>query len=550
MDPVIDKIVEETVPHGHKELLHGLVKLQLEDSAAAVDRIFKEAARSFPPILEYRGYRILTPHESYRFLLDGSGVREYDIAKCSLFLAEYEFATTADDSGEEVIIKRKLYLPYTELDGSVYLSGNKYYFKPVLTDRIVSSTGSGFFIRLMQDKFSCIEEGYNIQVDGRDEMVFILKTPLLPKLRQRTTKKKPIIVPSAVHYILSKYGLKHVMEKYLKVEYVVTTKEKYDGRLNDTHTMYSGGPQCSSNMIFLIKNTDLRGILKKETVGRYMGGLFYTMDVIAQSKIKPIEIDELDDPAVWKTRLTNLLVVSLLGKITPSAGPLLREIDTHYKKLDTYLEKQLQDYLMYVDSSIGDFYELLNYIISNSKRLRSESNIWDKYLDVSYYIFYTIIEGIFMIKNILHTRLNNGNRVTSRDVSKRLQTLTTRMFLNIIRGGKRNIVLDTVDYSGDNIYLGMTQLLTLQELGDGVNQSSRNAGKTLPDSVKKLHAYDIAIGSLLSIFKSRPTPRTRLNMFVQYDLASGRIITTKRYKQKLNTVQKLLEGNMKFSKLS
>ena len=100
-----------------------------------------------------------------------------------------------------------------------------------------------------------------------------------------------------------------------------------------------------------------------------------------------------------------------------------------------------------------------------------------------------------------------------------------------------------MDFPGDNIYLGATQNLTLQELGDGVNQSGRSSSKLLPGNLSQLHSYDIAIGSVLGLFKSRPTPRVRLNLFVEYDHKTGSIHVDNKYRARMDALQQILEGN-------
>jgi len=553
MDPIISELTEEEVPRGHKELLHGLAKTQLMDSALVVDKIFREASRSFPSCLQYEGYKVLTPDECYKSLLDISGNKEYDIAKCSLYMAEFVFSTDID--GERVYIPRRIFLPYIENDGSIYLSGNKYYFKPVLTDRIISATGGGFFIRLMQDKFPCGEKGYNICINNEIKMVFVLEVPVFNKLRPRRGRKTLIEIPNAVHYILSKYGLQDTFSKYLKKKNIkIIPKSSITPSHMDDFYVYTSAKHIDLDIAFIIPKDDVKTISDRETIDAYMAGIFQVLDrygVSNRDKKPTITMENIYDKRSWKNALTNLLITSTYsGKVvTYPSTVLLREISIHYERLDTYLERQLQDYLSHIGVRIENFYDLLHYIISHSKHLRAANNVWMKYLDVSYYIFYKFIETIFSVKNTIVGKLAAGNRVTSKDISKLLQKLSTRMFLNITKGGSRNIVLDTVDYPGDNIYLGMTQLITLQELGDGVAQGGRNTTSVLPPSVKRLHSYDIAVGSLLAVFKSRPTPRVRLNLYVQYDIKTGKVVTSPRYRKKMDTLQKLIDGSLRWERL-
>lgn len=541
---ILDKIVED-IPCGDEMLTKGLVRHQLANSAEIVHNIFLEASRHFPPILTYEGYHICSPEETYATILDTSIQKEYDIAKCSLYLASFKFVTTAP--GGPVTIEKKILLPYVEHDGSIYLSGNRYYFKPVLTDRVISATGSGFFIRLMQDKFSCNEEGYNIRVDGSKRMVFVLKAPIFTRTRKMTKRKSRPSLPSAVGYILLKHGLKDAISKYFNLKYKAKRSTDITEEDRRLYMIFAGDTDRSTDISFMIPRDDIKTESMKEALEKFFGGAAYTIDVsnnLEKDSNKNIRIDTLDDPEAWKHAMTSiLLAISKANSDNRAAISLIREINIHYSRIEKYLEKQLQEYLNQGGAVIEDFYDLLAYIIIHGKKLKSENNIWSRYMDISYYVFYNFIETIFTIKNTIQSKISSNSRLTAKDISKLMRKITPRTFLNITKGGKRSIVLDLIDFPGDNIYLGSTQNLTLQELGDGVNQSGRSNNKLLPGNLKRLHSYDIAIGSVLGIFKSRPTPRVRLNLFVEYDHRSGSIHASTRYRKKMDALQKILEGN-------
>lgn len=547
---IMDKLSRD-VPSGDNILLTGLVKRQLENSADIVDQIFREAARHFPPVIEYLGYDICTPHETHQFILDSSIQKEYDIARNGLYLVNFKFLTTA--SGGPLTINKRILLPFTEHDGSVYLSGNRYYFKPVLTDRVISAKANGFFIRLMQDKFNCMEEGYNIIADGVYRMIFVLKTPVFNKVRMRQSRKNVPMQPAGAHYILIKYGLKETLKRYFDIpKYKAKLRRNVTDSDRKVYVVYESDNGKPDNIAIMIDRETIKKLKNKEGLEAFIAGTLYSIDIghrIEEENNYYVTPATLNDPGAWRDSLTGILLeASKPNADNRTTTSLIREIMTHYDKLDTYLERQLQEYLIQGGSDIHSFYDLIAHIIKNSRQLRSENNIWMKYLDISYYIFYNFIETIFTIKNSIQNKLSMNARLTTKDVEKLFRRLSTRSFLNITKGGKRSIVLDLINYPGDNIYLGATQNITLQELGDGVNQSGRSNNKLLPGGLKKLHSYDIAIGSVLAIFKSRPTARVRLNLFVDYDHKRGMVNCKGRYKRKMDLLQRCLEGNEVFKK--
>jgi len=64
----------------------------------------------------------------------------------------------------------------------------------------------------------------------------------------------------------------------------------------------------------------------------------------------------------------------------------------------------------------------------------------------------------------------------------------------------------------------------------------------MPASTKVLKGGDLGFGSLLFLRKALPSPRFKLNMFVDYDVATGRIRYTEEMKETLKLLGDMLQG--------
>ena len=86
----------------------------------------------------------------------------------------------------------------------------------------------------------------------------------------------------------------------------------------------------------------------------------------------------------------------------------------------------------------------------------------------------------------------------------------------------------------------------MQSRGDGPNQGTRNK---FPPSTRTLKAYDLLFGTLLFLTKQAPTPRLKANIFMDYDIRSGKIVIPKDLKTKLDNLDVILSGRIENNKI-
>lgn len=78
-----------------------------------------------------------------------------------------------------------------------------------------------------------------------------------------------------------------------------------------------------------------------------------------------------------------------------------------------------------------------------------------------------------------------------------------------------------------------------QNRGQGV----RRGGKTqLPETSRSLKASDLGFGSLLFLGKNLPSPRFKQNIYLNYDIYSGKMNHNANITNRINKLDKLLSG--------
>jgi hypothetical protein len=78
-----------------------------------------------------------------------------------------------------------------------------------------------------------------------------------------------------------------------------------------------------------------------------------------------------------------------------------------------------------------------------------------------------------------------------------------------------------------------------QARGSGVRKGSKNQ---MPESAKTLKGDDLGFGSLLFLGKEAPSPRFKINLFMDYNISTGKINQTNQKKRTLNKLNNLLQG--------
>jgi hypothetical protein len=205
------------------------------------------------------------------------------------------------------------------------------------------------------------------------------------------------------------------------------------------------------------------------------------------------------------------------------------------ESLDTYVDALVRSRLRQIGYECSDLYELFALIVDKADSWLRESSgkinsLWDKELNVLYFVLYGIIYNI----NKTYFRLINANRRQlnadriSKIISKNLGTGT------IFRINSGNGAVVTESYPGDNVLLRLTSKMVPQASSTGPGRRSR-VGVNDPSIL--FHASVLMPGTHNVQPKSAPEGHHKINPFTQIDRATGAIIIPDDLKVVLNYVQ-------------
>lgn len=86
----------------------------------------------------------------------------------------------------------------------------------------------------------------------------------------------------------------------------------------------------------------------------------------------------------------------------------------------------------------------------------------------------------------------------------------------------------------------------MQSRGSGVRRGKNNQ---FPEATKTLKGHDLCLGSLLFLNKAAPSPRFRSNLYMKYDIMSGRIKLPEQDNKMIEELDVLLRGRFENSEM-
>lgn len=552
MNQVLATIIDKTSPKFNKNITNGSTKEILRIVPDYLDSIFKSSIKSISPNvpLKYVGHRRMTPEEEYsKIIANDNNKITYDIALSDLYVEEFVF----DYNGEK--ISRPLYLPYTDKGNLIHISNTMYNIVPVLSDTVISPSHKEVFVRLLKDKLTFKRKISNFILNGETVKGQVIYTVTIKTTTMQLSDNMGKQFTSISLYLLCEYGLKEVMNHYVPGCDYIVTDENVDN-LRDKYDVYESsnikprnlkvdGYYKGHSVKFLIKK-DLK-IENKTFLENFIYGLLYTFDVL------PDHADDFLD--VYRNNNVNdekLHWRIILGRIayrnSYSIDRIVEDMNEHFITLQGYLDNlikgKLEDNGMYVDN----FFDLLVVIMQNyndwllsSKEYNS--NITNRYIDILYYVLYDIIIGFNKVVLNVNKRASKKQGLLSlKEVSKIISNeFKTRTIYTLTKSSSMNICMQLTDTTSDIIYPKVTAMLEDQSRGCGVRRGSQT---TFPEHTKTLKGHDLYFGSLLFLNKSAPSPRFRANLYMNYNIYTGRLIIPEDINKTIDLLNIMLIGRL------
>jgi len=523
MNDVLSAMMDEVTPSFNPDVVNGLATESVKSAPEYIDAIIKSSMRSATPKLEYHGWRVLSPKEEYDTLFTtGNNRINYDIAVSDLYKIELLFSYNGAK-----LPKRYLYMPFLDDGGMMHISDTLYHVVPVLSDTVVSPNEKEVFIRLLRDKLIFKRSNRNVIKDGHKISGQVISSTIYRTTTRGIKDDLGSIVPPIALYLLAEYGMKDAFKKYSGIEPIITYEEDLTKYKKD-YIIYESTrlkPRSLKENNYI--GHDVKVLIPKGSdnpfVENMVVGLIYTLDASA-SKARELadainSNDVSNEKMYWK-----LLLGRIIFKNNYSADRIYMDIVDHFISLKSYIDSLIMTKLAEINIIVNDFFDLLAVILGKYSEwlLNSKSynnNIFNRYIDVLYYILYDIILGVN--KTIFElTRKSVKKDLNVNEVVRIFNhNLSPRKIFQIVKSASMNITLLLTDNAGDNKYHKVTSVLELQERGKNV---TKNKSAVFPKATRSITGPDLFMGSILYLSKKAPTPKLRINPFITLDMATGR----------------------------
>lgn len=430
MDPLLTRCFEYT-PRISKEL-NGTVKQEFETIPTFLENVFRNSMKMLQDGIpfEFLGVAPVTPKEEIKHNTTTRYV--HDIAESYLYMVKYVYRFGGKD-----IIEKPLYVPFAERGNITKLSGTKYVVSQVVSDRSISPSNNGIFLKLMISKLNFVTVMKAIVKNGQKYVVSLLHSKLL--LLNIDDKLGKPITPIYI-YLLTKYSLSHYNKN------IIFTKEDVDETVMEKYDVYeSTGIKPRSHLVSVYKPHNYKILLKKgHNDEALVSNLLYVMDMF------PDDVEEMVKAygnQKKEKEFFTMVLARLLYKDSYSIIRMLYDTKQHLLSLEGYLDAITAKNLTYIGIQVENFYKLMEYLLFNYSDLMVNfkdyhNNLNNKYLDVLSYITYPI----YYTKNKVLLRINTrGPSITLKEVTKNLAELSAKKIFTVIKSSGVNLTLQVFD---------------------------------------------------------------------------------------------------------
>jgi hypothetical protein len=514
--------IDEITPNFNSVVVDGLATKEMRMVEGHVDRIFRTAQTGFPEGLEYVGYRVCTPEEEVREVIEranrGKRVSRMrttlELSHSSVYLVKYFFRYFG-----EPIDDQHLFLPYIKDGGLVTIRGSTYTISPTLADNTLSIGVNTIFIQMSCGKLTFERRSHNFMRNDERETVYVVSS----QIHNHRDKKgdEPRFKVGAAHtlvnYLFCRYGLHKTFEIYANADVVVGYSSDITEELYPKDQYYicrstrlkppgmKGNRYDSSDIHLAIPKSQWSPL-----AANLIGGFFYLVDFYPQQ----IDPQYVDNQRLWMV----ILGYVIFGQ-GGSDGRLIEDIQDHLVSLDKYLNGEIQQALILDGIEVEDIYGFFIKIIETmSQRIATHSSnlssMYGKKLMVMRFALSDINHAIFnLMFRLQKSAKKNLNKLEVTNLMRR--TLKPELIIDL---NKDHGEVSSASAPGDNKFFKITSLLVPQSSS---SNSKRRKGKAkakvksnASDPTKYLHVSIAEVGAYTNLPKSDPIGHSRISPYV------------------------------------
>lgn len=550
MNNVLAEILDTNVPRFSKKVTEGVAEEILKYVPTYLDNIIKDSIKSIPGSLDlvYEGYRILSPEEEYDKLFTSKDNKiPFDLASSDIYLIEMIFRY----NGQPIV--RPIYLPYSSRGNLFKVSGVIYHIIPVLSDTVISPSFKEVFVRLFKNKLSFKNVSKSFILNGNKIHGHMIYSNIFRVNTSYLYDRIGNQFVATALYPVAKYGILSTLAMYTDIDKIIITDtddvSEYRNDKWNVYESYKVKPRglktegyVGHNVKFIVPNIKTKN---QQFLDNLIYGLIYTLDVLPEHSSELVELfnnnNVEDEKFYWK-----VMIGRIAYRNAYSVNRIINDIEEHFISLEGYIDSLIKAKLAEANIYVNNLFDLLVVILENyniwlihSKEYNSDIN--NRYIDILYYLFYETIVGFNRVTLAVTKRLSR-KEPSFKEINKIFQDeMRTKSVYKLTKSSETNLAIGLAESTSDLIYPKITAVLEDQSRGNGVNRGNKTQ---FPESTKTIKGQDLIIGSLLFLTKTAPSPRFRTNIFMDYNIWTGKLNVPKSIEKSANKLDTLLQGKL------
>ena len=539
-------------PKFNQRLVEGLAVSEMQYAERYVhERIFKPAAAELPPSIQYLGPQRCTPEEEVAETINRQKrafkKTTFEIAPSDFYMVKYNFSFEG-----EPMEPLYLMLPSVREAGRLRIRGSMFHITPALADRAISVGMDSIFMPFNKLKVNLFRSQYYYNLDGQREPAYMVYGKLHNaqiKSRGRGRSLLTNVKTVMQHYLFARFGLKEAFQMYCNAEIEVgnpdqITPERYPPSdwviCSTSHVMQQvkGARQLPGTHVKMAVRRQegaANGITSDTSL--FVGAFFYVADHFPHR----IDPEYVDDPRLWVVLLGHLLFGSTL-----SEGKLAEEVYSHLRSLDSAMDQESQANLRLADIYCNNLYDFIaNMAVTFSSRvtqaIKTVPSMYGKRLMILRYVFSDLRAGVNRFMWQMNKDATNRKRpLQKKDVINAMRRYIKLDVVYKISGSQHGYVV-SVSCPGDNMLLKLTSQVTPQTETSGPrSRTGQGGGRANVDASKLLHVSVAEHGSYITMSKSEPSGRNKLNPYGLFD-NDGVLIPNPELAPLLEPIQEMIQ---------
>lgn len=480
MTTLLKAVMEGFTPKVSEEI-NGTVDEKLKELPVFLDHIFSNSIKLLNPKIpfEYLGWERMSPKEEIDHMKASRYV--HDMGDSNVYMVKYIFRINKTE-----IMEKPLYLLYADEGNVTKMSGTRYVASYIISDRSLSPSLSGLFLKLQISKLNftvshkiIVKNNEKINIDIKHSKILLLNI---------TDKLGNPITPSFL-YLLCKYGISHFdpnMKLFLDSQNP-GLKESLEDEYDLYTTVYtSAGGKPRKHFKVDYRPHDLYIAVKKGTGNIDMiSTLIYCLDMLPDLAGEVVKYyGNIEN----EKEVSTMLLARLLYKESYSMYRMLEDTKQHLSTLEGYLDILTKTNLKYIGIDVNNFFELIYELITRYQDLvvnfkDYHNNLNNKYMDILSYISY----DIYYTFNKIMLRINRrGPNITSKEIHKNFAELSPKKIYSLVKTNGQNLSLSVLDNTSDLIYVKAT---SIQEDYKRSSNTSNSILENQPNCGNFLRAY-------------------------------------------------------------